>query len=850
MISFIFEKQFSLLKKYLLFILILGYCAQGSSQEREWRQKADYSIQVTLNDKDHTLDGFIRIRYQNCTPDTLPYVWFHFWANAFKNDKTAYCEQLIEKGQLDFYFSSPEQKGYINQLDFRVNDIHAELEDHPDYMDVAKLILPDVLLPGHQITITTPFHVKLPYNFSDGGYRGQSYQIFQWFPKLAAYDAKGWHPMPYLPQGSTYCETGNFEVAITLPRNYVIVAPGILQEESEKEWMMRRSTSTWKEQRYRKKIKPGTYKTIHEVFPLSDSVTKTLHYTQNQAQDFVWIADKRFAVNYDTCHLSNGKIIDIYSYYLPSSTDKWSNSIAYAKIALPYYDQTLDYPHSSLNLIEAIPGTSIKSFSSDMALHITPEKKEFSETDFIYALEKSWQYDLPRYNDREQPQMPDNLIRFLKTQYPAGFKKILTLENNSKKDSLLNLLQTQNNIPTSLHKKIRLTWMGKTDFENKYHYMGVAPVLGYNYYDKLMAGILIHNYNLPISRFKFITIPMYATGTKQLNGVGRLTYTWFPENVFYAVEAGLSMARFSDKAYTDENNYTTPLRYKKISPQVRLTFRNPDPHNKLNRFMQLKAYIINTENLNFSWDSVLLKSNYSVVKESRVISQLRLVTDNNRALYPYRYELQLELSKDYGKITGAGNYFFNYPNGGGLKVRGFAGKFFYPGGKTNLKRWNTEIYQLNLSTPKGEEDYTYNNYFIGRNEFNGILTQQVMMRDGGFKVRTDLLSNKVGKTDDWLVALNFTSSIHPLLPLKLFLDLGSFSNGREKQQPDSRILFDAGVQLSFCKDIINIYVPLLYSKVYRDYYRTIPGNNFGQRISFSIDIQDINFKKITSRIPL
>ena len=64
-----------------------------------------------------------------------------------------------------------------------------------------------------------------------------------------------------------------------------------------------------------------------------------------------------------------------------------------------------------------------------------------------------------------------------------------------------------------------------------------------------------------------------------------------------------------------------------------------------------------------------------------------------------------------------------------------------------------------MTGPNGFEDYTYSNYFLGRSEFEGFESQQIMMRDGGFKVRTDLLSDKVAKTDDWLIATNFTTSI-------------------------------------------------------------------------------------------
>ena len=134
------------------------------------------------------------------------------------------------------------------------------------------------------------------------------------------------------------------------------------------------------------------------------------------------------------------------------------------------------------------------------------------------------------------------------------------------------------------------------------------------------------------------------------------------------------------------------------------------------------------------------------------------------------------------------------------------------------------------------------------------------MRDGAFKVRTDLLSSKIGKTDNWLTALNFTSDIpdrvNPIsllpvrVPIRIFADLGTYSDVWKKNSTTPKFLFDAGLQVSLLQDLINIYVPLLYSKQYRDYFKSTPNNNFWQRISFSIDIQNINYKKMMSFISL
>ncbi|MBK5273089.1 MAG: M1 family peptidase, partial [Bacteroidia bacterium] len=112
------------MRKSLLFIL-LSNCLLSIAccQLDYWQQEVNYTIDVSLNDKDNTLDGFEKIEYINNSPDTLKFIWFHVWPNAYKNDKTAFSDQLLENGITKFYFSDKEQKGYINRLDFKVNDI-------------------------------------------------------------------------------------------------------------------------------------------------------------------------------------------------------------------------------------------------------------------------------------------------------------------------------------------------------------------------------------------------------------------------------------------------------------------------------------------------------------------------------------------------------------------------------------------------------------------------------------------------------------------------------------------------------------------------------------------------------
>jgi hypothetical protein len=211
---------------------------------------------------------------------------------------------------------------------------------------------------------------------------------------------------------------------------------------------------------------------------------------------------------------------------------------------------------------------------------------------------------------------------------------------------------------------------------------------------------------------------------------------------------------------------------------------------------------------------------------------------------------------DFYRASFTGNYFFNYSKGGGLNFRLFAAKFGYLGGKTSEKEFQTVAYQPKLTAIRGDEDYTYSNYFLGRNEHDGFASQQVMMRDGDLKLRTDLFQGLQGRSDDWVAAMNFTTTLpnklFPFkLPIKIFLDVGTYADAWSSTSTTSRFLYVGGLQLSILKDIINVYAPLFYSKEFKDQLKTVPEENkFVKKISFSIDLQKINLRKYINQAKL
>lgn len=380
-----------------------------------------------------------------------------------------------------------------------------------------------------------------------------------------------------------------------------------------------------------------------------------------------------------------------------------------------------------------------------------------------------------------------------------------------------------------------------------------------------MAGLFLTNYKLPASRLQFFLAPMYGAATKKLTGTGLINYTFFPTGFFNRIRVGVSGSAFGMDRFEDDGQ-TTYLSYHKVVPSLRLWLKEQNPRSTRLRYLQFKTYFISEEDLQFYRDTTIagndttIQNKYRVASDSRTLNQWMLVWENNRVLYPYRGELKVEQGKDFIRAGFTGNYFFNYPKGGGLDLRLFAGKFFYTAPKTFTRQFQTDRYHLNMTGPDGYEDYTYSDYFAGRNEFEGAASQQIMIRDGGFKVRTDLLADKVGKTDDWLAAINLSSSvpaaINPLsllpvkIPLKVFLDIGTSAESWNRTEGQDRFLFDAGLHIPLLKETVNIYIPLLYSKVYKDYIKsTIPENRFLKKISFSIDLSHFRLRKFIPDIP-
>jgi hypothetical protein len=407
-----------LFRQTLLFIPVLFWPFINAASQGYFQQEVNYKIQVTLNDRRHELNGVESVEYINNSPDTLGFLFFHLWPNAYSNNNTALAKEIFTRDGKGKLFNDPELQGYIDSLNFMV-DIHPVqwdlLSDEPD---ICKIILNKPLLHGDTILITTPFHVKIPKGVTSRlGHIGESYQITQWYPKPAVYDRQGWHQMPYLDQGEFYSEFGRFDVSITLPANYVVGATGNLQNEEEKRWLdMLAADSGWMR--------------IPDFgggdFPASSVQLKTLRYTEDNIHDFAWFADKRFHVLKGKVKLpESGREVFTWAMFTDQEAQYWINAIPYLNHAIWSFSEWIgDYPYNNFTAVQSAlnsgagmeyPGLTVIGLAKDPYL---------LDEVITHEICHNWFYSAIGSDERVFPFMDESISsayesRYMEERYPG-----------------------------------------------------------------------------------------------------------------------------------------------------------------------------------------------------------------------------------------------------------------------------------------------------------------------------------------------------------------------------------------------------------------------------------------------
>ena len=138
---------------------------------------------------------------------------------------------------------------------------------------------------------------------------------------------------------------------------------------------------------------------------------------------------------------------------------------------------------------------------------------------------------------------------------------------------------------------------------------------------------------------------------------------------------------------------------------------------------------------------------------------------------------------------------------------------------------------------------TLDGLFIGRNEEGGLASAQIIGdHNGGFKAAyTNSLTS--GISNKYLVAANIQADMpfsSKLFPIKAYLDAG-YGPMAIAGAKETKFLWEFGAMLNY-QDIFRIHIPIVYHDELKYLYSQTRAGNFLSRISFSLDLQKLNFR--------
>lgn len=342
--------------------------ATGKPGPAYWQNRSDYEIHITLDELSRSIDGRVKIKYTNNSPEPLPYVWLLLEQNRFKADSRG---TITLPGETRY--EGAETNGY-NIKSVKVNVNKNKYKVDPIITDTRMQLWLEESIPadGGVAEIFIDFAYDIPSTGVDrmGVLKTDHTEIFalaQWYPQMAVLDdVNGWNVSPYLGAGEFYLGYGDFDYKITVPYDHIVVGSGELQ--NPKDVLTR-------VQRERLRLAANSDETVYIISPeevgsLSTrpktSGVQTWHFKMKNSRDVAFASSKGFIWDAARINLPSGKTALAQSVYpLVSNDFGWDRSTEYTKASVEFYSDTyFEYPYPvATNIATNVNGMEYPSVS-------------------------------------------------------------------------------------------------------------------------------------------------------------------------------------------------------------------------------------------------------------------------------------------------------------------------------------------------------------------------------------------------------------------------------------------------------------------------------------------------------
>jgi hypothetical protein len=331
--------------------------ASGAPGHEYYQNRADYVMEITLDDNTQKLSGKETITYYNASPDALEYLWLqldqNLYAqdNAFKNTRTGDM-----KGQSLNSLVRMENKYDGGFKLMKVTDASGKPLKYTVNNTMMRIDLPTSLASKGSVK----FNIEWWYNVNNrdevGGRSGYEhfekddnnlYTIAQYFPRMCVYnDVEGWQNKQFLGAGEFTLPFGDYDVKITVPAEHVVAATG--------ELVNAKDILTGDQLKRLENAKKSDKNPVFIITPEEaeknekqrTKVLKTWHFKAKNVRDFAFASSRKFMWDAMIVKQEKSEVLAM-SFYPKEGNPLWEqySTKAIVQTLRTYSKHTFDYPY-------------------------------------------------------------------------------------------------------------------------------------------------------------------------------------------------------------------------------------------------------------------------------------------------------------------------------------------------------------------------------------------------------------------------------------------------------------------------------------------------------------------------
>ena len=346
--------------------------ATGEPGPMYWQQRADYKIQIKLNEDTRSVKGSETITYTNNSPLTLKYIWLQLDQNIFAKESINNLTRPWGGGDSSVDFSTLRRQNFMDKFEGGFQELSIKINNKsPDTNLVGthvRINLEQPLKPGESTSLDIEWAYALVEEnavrarngyetFEDGN---DIFLMAQWYPRVTVFsDYEGWHNKEFIGNGEFTLEFGDFEVDISVPSDHVVSATGVLLNESDVLSPIQKKRM----RQARKSEKPMFIITPDEAYDneLEKSTDyKTWSFKAENVRDFAWASSRKFiwdAAGYKQDSKENPLVMAM-SFYPKEGEPLWSkySTEAVMHTMKVYSKYSFDYPYPTAQSVNGPVG--------------------------------------------------------------------------------------------------------------------------------------------------------------------------------------------------------------------------------------------------------------------------------------------------------------------------------------------------------------------------------------------------------------------------------------------------------------------------------------------------------------